>query len=47
VLGKLVYKKNKAAQGSEVIDISAYASGIYFIKVFSENKVYTDKVIVE
>jgi hypothetical protein len=46
-LGKLVYKKEKAAQGYEVINLSAYSKGIYFIKVVDGEKSYSKKVILE
>jgi len=45
MLGKLIYKKEKATQGSEVIDLSAYSKGIYFIKVQSGEKIWNKKVI--
>jgi len=46
-LGKLVYQKEKAAQKSEVINLSAYSKGIYFIKVQYGEKSYSKKVILE
>jgi len=46
-LGKLVCIMEKAAQGSEIIDLSANAKGIYFIKVQTAINIYTEKVIVE
>ena len=46
-LGKLVYKKEKAPQGSEVINLSAYSKGIYFIKVQNEEKIWTNKIIIQ
>ena len=46
-LGKLVYKKEKASQGCEQINLSAYSKGIYFIKMQSGEKSYSKKVILE
>jgi len=46
-LGKLIYKKEKAKQGSEVIDLSAYSKGIYFIKMQCAEKSWNKKIIIE
>jgi trimeric autotransporter adhesin len=46
-LGKLIYKKDKAAQGSEQINLSAYSKGIYFIKVQDGNKMVNKKLIIQ
>jgi len=47
-LGKLVYKKEKAAQGSEVIDVSGLAEGMYIVKVSSAKGVlYNGKLVIQ
>jgi|GEM_PF-6378805 len=48
MIGKVVYQSTNIRQTQIVdIDISNLKTGIYFIKVQSGDKVYTDKVIVE
>jgi hypothetical protein len=46
-LGKLIYEKEKASQGCEQINLSAYSKGIYFIKMQNGEKSYSKKVILE
>ncbi|MBI4946510.1 MAG: T9SS type A sorting domain-containing protein [Bacteroidetes bacterium] len=46
VLGEVVYQSTTAAATTE-IDLSAHPRGIYFVKVQSTDKVYTEKVILQ
>jgi len=44
-MGKIIYQ-NRISSNQTTIDLSSFAKGIYFIKVQSGDKIYTDKVIV-
>ena len=46
VMNKKIYQ-NLISTNQTIIDLSSFAKGIYFIKVQSGDKIYTDKVIVE
>ena len=45
-MGQLVYQQ-KNNSSSQQIDLSAQPKGIYFVKVQSADKVYTEKVVVQ
>ena len=46
VTGKMVYEVGSNGQFEEVINTSNLNDGVYFIKVFSGNKYYADKVVI-
>ena len=49
VAGKLVYnkQKNNMSLMTDIIDVRAFESGLYFVKVESENGVATKKIAVQ
>ncbi len=50
IYGQIIYAKQfkkKTKNISEQIDLSNYIKGIYFLKVFTEKKVHTEKIIIE
>ena len=47
VNGQVIYMKNKITKTIEVIDLSNYAKGIYFIQVRNNKYSKTEKLIIE
>lgn len=46
--GKLVFNsKLESKEGSVAVNMSSYGKGIYFVKIQSENKITTRKIIIE
>ena len=45
--GRSILTRNIAKQTSLNIDVSAFHQGIYFILIYSDNKVYSRKVVIE
>jgi len=46
ITGKLIFSTNNIQQ-HETIDLSGYRSGIYFISIQTDNKVFTTKIVKE
>jgi hypothetical protein len=48
VLGQMIYSKaNYDQQASNEIDISTYPKGIYLVKIYTGEKLYSEKIMIE
>ncbi|MPT30733.1 MAG: T9SS type A sorting domain-containing protein [Chryseobacterium sp.] len=47
VSGKMIYNKDIFDQKEAEVNLLSYSKGIYFIKVRSEDKTYTEKIIIK
>jgi hypothetical protein len=47
VIGKKVYESTFNGVLNKTVDISSYPAGVYFVKVISDGKVYSEKIILQ
>ena len=46
-LGENVYSDSQSHSGSEKINLEKLSVGIYFVKIFDEEKIYTKKIVIQ